>query len=320
MDKIGGIPLTEVRGLGALRFLTLATVVATFGLVTLGGAVRVTDSGLACPDWPLCYGRVIPPFELSAILEYSHRLAASVVSVLVLATAAWVWLFHRKQSWLLVPVVLSVLLLGGQVVLGGVTVLRELPSMVVLAHLAMAEALMAVMVVVCIVAWRSGNGMLSLQGGWQSRVVQAPGLVLGCVGAVYLLLLTGSYVTVSGASWACGNAWPLCEGGLISGGTLATAHMAHRLVVLVVGGLLLWLLGWAWRQRHLSREVWLVALAVVILYVGQAMVGAANVWLGFTQGVRLLHLLMATLTWTTIVVLVTLVYLRGRFLSTVEEG
>ncbi|MCH8831890.1 MAG: COX15/CtaA family protein, partial [Chloroflexi bacterium] len=61
------------------RGLTLFTVLAAFALVVLGGVVRVTESGLGCPDWPLCQGRLIPPLETSAIIEYSHRLVASAL-------------------------------------------------------------------------------------------------------------------------------------------------------------------------------------------------------------------------------------------------
>ncbi len=276
----------------------------------------MTDSGLACPDWPLCHGRIIPSFELSVILEYSHRLAASAVTVLVLATAASVWLFHRREPWLVIPASLSVVLLASQVVLGGITVLLELPSGVVLAHLAVAEVLMAAMVVMCVVAWDRGGDTSLYQGRWKSWR-GGPGLVLGSAGAVYVLLLTGSYVTVSGASLACGDVWPLCAGGLVPSTTPALVHMIHRLAVLAVGAALLGLFVWAWRYRRHRSEVWWSAMVVGILFVAQAMVGALNVWLGLPEGAQLLHLLMGTLVWIAMVVLVVLVFSGVRPFSTV---
>ena len=59
------------------RGLSAFTVLATFSLVILGGVVRVTESGLGCPDWPGCDGGIFPPLETKALIEYSHRITAS---------------------------------------------------------------------------------------------------------------------------------------------------------------------------------------------------------------------------------------------------
>ena len=56
--------------------MALAAAVAQ---ISLGGIVRITDSGLGCPDWPLCHGKLLPPLELHTLIEYSHRLSASVL-------------------------------------------------------------------------------------------------------------------------------------------------------------------------------------------------------------------------------------------------
>ena len=82
--------------------------VAAFGQVSLGGVVRVTDSGLGCPDWPLCHGRLIPTFDSATLIEYSHRLSASLLTVLVVATAVLSWRHYRDRPWVMVPSALAV--------------------------------------------------------------------------------------------------------------------------------------------------------------------------------------------------------------------
>ena len=162
---------TAVEGLPGRPFKTLAvtTVVTTFGLVVLGGVVRLTDSGLGCPDWPLCHGQLIPPADKATLIEYSHRLLASVVGVLAVATTVVVWLKWRRMLWMSVPAAVGVVLLVGQGVLGGFTVLRELPGELVLAHLATAELLIACYLIIALAALRHpAPGAMS--GLWQRQV------------------------------------------------------------------------------------------------------------------------------------------------------
>src|SRR5213079_543613 len=134
------------------RALSVATAVATYALVVLGGVVRVSGSGLGCPDWPLCHGRALPPLDLHAIIEYSHRTTASLTSILVVATAVVAWVAWRNRRDLVIPATFAVGLLAIQVVLGAITVRLELPPMIVLAHLATAMALLGAVCVTAVAA------------------------------------------------------------------------------------------------------------------------------------------------------------------------
>ena len=289
------------------RILTVATVVCIFALVSLGGVVRLTDSGLGCPDWPLCHGKVIPPLEKATLIEYSHRLMASVAGVLTVATALVVWRSYRGQLGLLIPATAGLALLTVQVLLGGFTVLKELPAELVLAHLATAEALMAAMIVVCIVALR-GSGQLGFGQAVSSGRDRFPMLTLAAVLGAYGLLLSGSYVTVSDATSACGQSWPLCNGQLIPDIYLSTMHMVHRVVALLVGAVVVVVLIMAWQRKSQRRILGYTSAIVAALFTAQVLIGAATLWMGFPLAARLLHLMMATLLWTGLVVLSFLAY------------
>ena len=256
--------------------------------MVLGGVVRVTGSGLGCPDWPLCHGGIIPPFELQPMIEYSHRLvASSLVGPLVLATCIAAWIAHRHDRWIVAPATVAVVLLIGQGLLGGVTVLTELPGGVVAAHLALAQALLATLIIVLVVSHRGPLNFSS--GGF-------PVFMLAAAAAVYGLILTGSYVTAAGATAAC-TSWPLCQGSVFPESTLQAIHMGHRLATLVFGSYLLYALHLGIRGKNLPGGVRLLAMAASTIFALQVAAGAVTVWLDFAVSLRALHLSLATALW-----------------------
>ena len=296
---------------GWLRAASLLTVLSVYALVVLGGVVRVTESGLGCPDWPLCHGRLLPPMELTAIIEYSHRLVTSaLVAPLVLLTCALVWFTQRHEGWLVVPATLAVVLLLGQALLGGVTVLTELPGGVVAAHLALGEALLACLILILVVAHRGALTRWS-QRAFQSSPDPFPRMALISAAGVYLLILTGSYVTASGATAAC-ISWPLCQGELLPQHLLPMIHMAHRYFATIIGIILVYTLylGISGSQRPV--EVRWLSISVATLYLAQILVGAAAVWLNFPVSLIALHLSMATAVWGTMAALAALALAQPR--------
>ena len=80
------------------RYLLLTAAVMTYLLITTGGIVCVTESGLGCPDWPGCYGRILPPKRMDAIIEYTHRLVAALTSPVIIAAAIVGWRSRSIQS------------------------------------------------------------------------------------------------------------------------------------------------------------------------------------------------------------------------------
>jgi cytochrome c oxidase assembly protein subunit 15 len=126
--------------------LTGHLVVALLALVAIGGATRVMEAGLACPDWPLCYGQLLPASSMTmqVFLEWFHRLDAFCVAVALLVLAAVAGLQRRRlPPWLAPLALLALLLVVMQATLGALTVTQLLPSAVVTAHLALALLLVA---------------------------------------------------------------------------------------------------------------------------------------------------------------------------------
>jgi len=282
-----------------IRFFSTISVLFVFGLVVLGGVVRVTGSGLGCPDWPLCYGSLIPPLEYTAIIEYSHRFVASVlVSPLVILTCGLIWLRHRRERWLVIPSSISVVLLIFQALLGGVTVLTELPGAVVASHLALGQAFLGSLVLVMVVSYRGPLGFDEIS---KTRRGFSMMTILASIG-VYLLIISGSVVTASHATGACIN-WPLCNSTLIPESVLSVIHMGHRLVAVLIGCFLIFVLQWGYRDSHSTNGFRILSGVTGATFVIQVLVGAFVVWSGFQSHLLAFHLAMSALLWVCILII-----------------
>ena len=290
------------KGLGStkpLTYLALAALTAAILQVALGGVVRVTGSGLGCPDWPLCDGRVIPVFERAPLVEFSHRAVASIVGLLTLAVAVLAVRRYRGEVWIEWPSLAAVFLVLAASLLGAVVVWTELAWWVRLAHLAMAEGVVACMVVVTLAAWRSGapDGAPP-SGGWTGA------LMLGSVASTFLVILWGSYMVGYGAGFSCGT-WPLCRGSLLPEGAVYAINMGHRFSSAAAGAILLGAAVMALRRGAGVPGLGLAAWAALAALLGQMLLGAWTVWAGFTMEIRAAHLAGATLLWAAAVALAT---------------
>lgn len=274
----------------SLRILLAVTVAVTFGLITLGGLVRATESGLGCPDWPLCHGQIIPPFEYHVLIEYSHRLVASVVGALVVACAVLVWWKHRESTGLKRLMAVAVVALAVQVVLGGITVLTELPAPVVTAHLFAAETLFAMLIVALLIARpAAADGPAGRRHPYFNTV-----LVMAAVSM--FILLTGTYIVGSGASAVCPS-WPLCTSDWLPNFGLQWEHMAHRAIAGLGGLYIIVMAVQARRLKGKSRALAGMGMGAATLVVAQVLAGAANPWFHFDAWARVLHLSLASALW-----------------------
>jgi heme A synthase len=283
-----------------MRRLVLATGLATFVLIIVGGVVRVSDSGLGCGPagsgfhgWPFCNGDVVPGLDLNAVIEYTHRVLAIIVGFMIVALFILAW---RRDRRLLPITGALVVLVAAQGALGGATVEENLEEVYVAAHLGLAMLLLGLLLYL----WREVNGVQPESGGPRGLAIAATAAVLCTVVAGGYMAGTQNYGRADyqlgdGAHHACGKEFPSCNGEFMPFGDsrLVDIHLAHRAFMYLASILVIALVVVTLRRRVAVRYAW----ALAALLASQVLVGALNVWLDEYELLILLHLALGTLLW-----------------------
>lgn len=273
------------------RALAWAAVASVFALMLLGNIVSATGSGLACPDWPLCHGRLIPPLRPDVLIEYGHRLAAAVTSIVLVVTivaslrgtpAPGV----RRLGFVLLG------LLAVQIALGGITVLFKLPHLISTAHLLNALLILAGLLALC-----AEGGAAEGRAGAATEPATVRRLAIVGLAVLLAQLTLGGYVRHSGAGLACPD-FPLCSGDVFPDRWLAVVHWTHRWLGVALLGLFTQL-ALAARGSAAGRPAG-IALALAVV---QVTLGILTVLLQLRPSIRATHAaggyaLWATLVWT----------------------
>jgi heme o synthase len=216
--------------------LAVAAALATYVLIAVGGLVRATDSGLGCPDWPLCFGDWLPPADLNAWIEHTHRLVAATFTGPLVGAVALITVFSGRRSDrpLLVAAVVAGILVIVQSLLGAAVVLQGLAAELVTAHLAMALTVLAAAI---FIAERAARGPMPAA---QPRPALTR-LVAMTAAAVFAQMLLGSWVTGHHAGLAFSDV-PLMDGAIVPaiGSDTQAIHAAHRALSVVVAALVTW--------------------------------------------------------------------------------
>ncbi|MEC4814371.1 MAG: heme A synthase [Scytonema sp. PMC 1069.18] len=270
-----------------IRRLVWRMCVATLILMAIGSATRVMNAGLACPDWPLCYGELVPTKQMNfqVFLEWFHRLDAALIGVSAIALVGMSWWYRRSlPRWLPWASIFALFLIIFQGVLGGLTVTELLRFDIVTAHLGTALLFFTTLLVI-------GTALTPYQGTGTVRNLPWVGLTASIL--TYLQSILGALV---GSRWAlhqCFGGSQLCAVmyshliGIVppTVATLAVVFFSWRTPALhpvlrrlanIAGGLLLLqlLLGVATFKLHLQVE----PLTVSHQAVGAALLGTLVVF------------------------------------------
>ncbi|MDF2739565.1 MAG: hypothetical protein K0S88_932 [Actinomycetia bacterium] len=275
------------------RRLAVVTIAATFALIAVGGLVRATDSGLGCPDWPRCFGKLVPPAELHAWIEHSHRLVASVVMLLVAALVVAAWRTGQDRVVRRAAVAALVLVLA-QALIGAFVVWWKLRADSVTLHLATALALVGLLIYIGFRArWPADPARRRGQDRGFARLVGVG------AGLLYLQMLVGSTVTGHHA----GLAYPLSVLLPDLGPSVARIQLAHRTLAMVVGALIVatWVVARRTQRDHPTvTRLAGYAAGLVAVQIG---LGVANVANRLSALTVVPHLAVGALLWGAMVAL-----------------
>ena len=285
------------------RRLAVVTTALALVLIAIGGLVRATDSGLACPDWPRCYGMWVPPGDLNIWIEHTHRLVAGVVAILIWILAIWSIRRYRSRKDVLVPVLLAWVLVHVQAVLGALVVWHLLRAELVTAHLGM-----AMVVVGCLIAAAAAVNVPADRSAW-TPMAKASAAVAALA---FVQILVGGHVTGIGASLVYTD-FPTMGGTMLP--DIATEqeafHVLHRVLGFALLAATVWLCARAVAFRNAARAagelttaqrlvvklpMWAATLIVV-----QICLGVANLWSRTSYLTVTPHLAVASWIWSVLV-------------------
>jgi cytochrome c oxidase assembly protein subunit 15 len=266
-------------------FMALAGV--TYVLIVLGALVRANGAGLACPDWPLCFGEVVPRFDVKIAFEWGHRALAGSVGILFVALSALTLRKPDLRKKMGLGLLVCAVLLAAQIVLGGLTVLELLASWTVTSHLVTGNAFALALVLL-------SRRLSNLNGGSRPAISPASVTQKTATSAAALLLaiqiVLGGLVSSNYAGLVCPD-WPTCIDGEFfpTWQGIQGLHLFHRsfgYACFVAISAAAWL-----ARSHAGTRTWLMAATGLATL--QILVGIANVLLRLPAEVTGTHSALA---------------------------
>jgi heme a synthase len=270
--------------------VTLVALVALSLIVLTGAAVRLTGSGLGCPDWPKCYGGSTPPLEMHAVIEYGNRLLTGFVGFAVIAAS--VLAFFRRPYRRHLALFGALLPLGvvGQAILGALVVKYHLAPGLVMSHFILSMMLLDAAFAL---AW------CSRYEPWERRR-SADRLSVWAVRALIplgqLTILAGTIATASGPHAGAHEGQLVHRFDFEGTGTLEWIVQRHAVIATVYGiaAIAVWFL---LRRPGADRRALKPLTLVLALLALQGAIGGIQWALELPAGVVWLHIAIATANW-----------------------
>jgi heme a synthase len=292
------------------RNLVVVAAAVTTLLIALGGIVCATQSGAGCPDWPGCYGRLIPPPQVNAVIEYTHRFVAALTTPLILA-AAWVsWRRTRTIRWLVRPLLVAIPFLVAVIVFGAFAVLTGLSRLVAALDLSSALITAALVLTAAVVAFtRHADPALPDRFSGKSGLAR---LSLVALSATFLLYVSGILVAGRGSLTRCVG-WPFWR---LIPDDLAGWPQVVRLVLAAVTVLLIaWLVVRTLRTRPARAAQRRTAILAALAFLAEMSVGLIMQASGSTMLLLMLYVAAGTVLYAALVVLAALIGLADEGIS-----
>ena len=267
---------TEVEKARGLHRFAVLTAGATFCLIFVGGLVTSTGSALAVPDWPLAFGKLIPAWQGGIRFEFGHRVAAGTVVCLTLVLMAWAWRAEPRR-WVRRLVMLAFGLIIVQAVLGGITVLFELPLAIAVTHAATAQALFCLMVSIAI--FTNPRWETTPHVDEPPSRIPLPTLAAATTAIIYMQILVGALMRHMSAGLVIPD-FPLSFGYLVPPywNEYIAVNFAHRCGAVVVTAMVVWTVARVLRTHSEVAALRRPALGLFLLLVVQICLGAITIW------------------------------------------
>jgi len=308
-----------------LKWLCFSAALLTWPLIPYGAFVRLKNAGLSCPDWPLCYGQLLPPAGYEIALETGHRFVAALLGVLII-TITFVSFRQHSNYNIRGLALFSLVLVCIQGIIGALTVTMTLWPPIVTLHLIGGNLLLGVLVYLARITFSLGSREISevtdsgfhrfqVKSGMRSRV----GLMIA---VLFIIIASGGYNSSTYSGLHC-EAFPGChEGSYLSFGMSGTdlskltgieghilqpapedyrgrflpefrnewIHMLHRFIA-VFGGLALIIMSWVWLKNRFGYNV--LNNFIVLLILLEIIVGVLNSVLRVPVPISALHTAIA---------------------------
>lgn len=281
----------------------------TLFLVGLGGYVRSTNAGLSCPDWPLCFGKLIPEsFENGVGQEYFHRVIATFVGILVIVLNIFAYKLKDTYVRLFKFTNFLLILVIIQGIFGGLTVTQKLNPLIVTTHLILGTVFLQAVLYLA----TSKDKLPNSDVGYNRLTIKQPRyrkLIYSIIALTFLQIAVGGYVGSSGASLVC-SGLPFCHGSICANDIckdgfaytetaskaikgLTHIHMTHRVLGILLAILVFSLVPLVIKNREFPKAGRGHAFGMATMILLQIIIGVLNIVFKVQTHVTVTHLVIA---------------------------